>query len=171
MSGSYSGSSYSVARYGTSEVEVIESGEYVYIVERVLKWRWNKTADVTVNAPIRFAVDKQTMYVLDDEQHEHKTKIIKRILRARSDVPATAVTKIEAPSIKKTGEPLDNKAVIEMVSRGLSENSIVATIKERPGSYALYPDAVLPLRKSGVPQAVIVAMSVNNDNPVLGPTP
>jgi hypothetical protein len=30
VSGSYSGNSHSVARYGTSEVEVIELGEYVY---------------------------------------------------------------------------------------------------------------------------------------------
>ncbi len=85
-------------------------------------------------------------------------------------IAAPQVTAVTAPRRTKTGQTLDNSAILEMVSRGLSENTIVATINERPGNYALYPDAVLALRNSGVPQAVIVAMSLNNDTPVRGPT-
>jgi hypothetical protein len=89
--GTYSGGSRSSSRpiYALQEMHVIESESYVYIVSRILYWRWSKTADVAVNGPVRFAVDKQTMYLLDDENREHKTQIIKRILRTPSAIDPT----------------------------------------------------------------------------------
>ena len=86
VSGTYSGYStnHQHAVYAVEEVEVIDGGQYVYVVARVLRWRWSKTANLTVNAPVRFAVEKRTMYVLDDDGREHKTKIVKRILKTNA---------------------------------------------------------------------------------------
>lgn len=83
LSGTYSGHSSTSqdARYATREVEVIDGGRYVYVVSRVLRWRWNKPAYLTVNADLSFAVENHTMYLIDEDGREHKTKIIKRILK------------------------------------------------------------------------------------------
>src|ERR1700694_2153486 len=67
--------------YAPREIDVIEGDQYVYVVSRVLRWRWSKTANLTVNAPIQFAVERRSMYVLDDDGKEHKTRIAKRILK------------------------------------------------------------------------------------------
>jgi hypothetical protein len=74
--------------------------------------------------------------------------------------PATAIAKAV-----KTGAVLDNGGIIEMIRRGLNEDSIVSIIDARPGSYALYPEALSALKEAGTSQGVIVAMSMNNDNP------
>jgi hypothetical protein len=69
------------AIYRVDETMIIDGGQYVYVVARVLKWRWTKESAVTVNAPIQFAIEGKDIYVLDEDGKEHKTKIIKRILK------------------------------------------------------------------------------------------
>jgi hypothetical protein len=69
------------ARYAVEEVEVVESGDKVYVISRLLKYRWNKEADVTVNAPIKFAIEGHNMYLLGEDGREYKTKIIKKTLK------------------------------------------------------------------------------------------
>jgi predicted aspartyl protease len=95
--------------------------------------------------------------------------ILDRPKQVGSDVPLIVSPQVTASRKVKTGQPLDNSAIVEMVGRGLSEASIVAAINELPGNYALYPDAVLILKTSGVPQAAVAAMSLNSDNSVLSP--
>jgi hypothetical protein len=73
------------------------------------------------------------------------------------------------PRSDKAGDQLDNGAIVEMIKRGVSEDSIIAMINARPGSYALYPDALPALRTVGVSQSVLAAMSVNNAHPRLPP--
>jgi hypothetical protein len=82
-SATYNGSSNTShqARYGLEEVEVVDSGDKIYVISRFLKYRWNKQVNVTVNAPIKFAVDGDHMYLLDDDGHEYKTKIVKKTLK------------------------------------------------------------------------------------------
>jgi hypothetical protein len=105
--GSYSGGSRTSSRpmYAQREVHIIDSDMYVYIVSRLLYWRWNKTADVTVNASIRLATDKQTMDLLDDEGREHKTQIIKRILKTPEFARALAATRGVSPGPQPTPVP------------------------------------------------------------------
>jgi hypothetical protein len=105
--GAYSGGSRTSSRpmYAKREVHLIDSDSYVYIVSRLLYWRWNKSADVTINAPIRFATDKQTMYLLDDEGREHKTQIIKRILKTPEFARALAAARGVSPGPQPTPAP------------------------------------------------------------------
>lgn len=90
ISGTYSGSGavHQRAKYATQEHELIEGDQYVYLVARVLHWRWSKASNLTVNAPVRFAVEKHSMYVLDDDGREHKTQIVKRILKTTDPLTA-----------------------------------------------------------------------------------
>ncbi len=69
------------ARYGMEEVEVVDSGDKVYVISRLLKYRWNKEANVTVNAPVKFAIEGNHMYLLDEDGREYKTKIMKKRLK------------------------------------------------------------------------------------------
>lgn len=55
-------------------------------------------------------------------------------------------------------DPMTNESVMKMVKGGVSEHIIVEAIKQNPGNYALSPDALISLKASGVPDAVISAM-------------
>jgi hypothetical protein len=52
-----------------------------------------------------FATDKQTMYLLDDEGHEHKTQIIKRILKTPEFARALATARGVSPGPQPTSVP------------------------------------------------------------------
>jgi hypothetical protein len=69
------------ARYGLEEVEVVDGGDKIYVISRLLRYRWNKEANVTVNAPVKFAIEGNHIYLLDDDGREHKAKIIKKTLK------------------------------------------------------------------------------------------
>lgn len=84
------------------------------------------------------------------------------------DIRTKPVMNVLAKPVK-AGDQLDNGAIVEMIKRGVSEDSIITTINARPGGYALYPDALPALRTVGVSQSVLAAMSMNNEHPQLPP--
>lgn len=59
----------------------VEDERYVYVLSTVLSWRWSKEAKVTVNAPIKFALEGDKAYILDDAGREHKLRMEKKILK------------------------------------------------------------------------------------------
>ena len=71
----------STAIYRVYETYTIEAGNYVYVCQERLKWRWSKAALVTVNAPVQFAIEKDRIYIKSEDGTEHETKIIKKILK------------------------------------------------------------------------------------------
>ena len=54
--GHASGSSTAV--YRVYETYTIEAGDYVYVCQEHIKWRWSKPALLTVNGPVQFAMEK-----------------------------------------------------------------------------------------------------------------
>jgi hypothetical protein len=58
---------------------VIAGDNYTYAAERTLRWRWTKPANLTVNAPIKFAVEKEKLFLVDDSGREYQLDIDKRI--------------------------------------------------------------------------------------------
>ena len=44
----------------------IDTGDYVYVASEVLSFRWSKPCKVTVNGPVKYAVENDTLYVLDE---------------------------------------------------------------------------------------------------------
>ena len=63
----------------------IEGDDYIYIISRVLSFRWDKEAQLTINAPIKYAVEKNKLYFIDENNREMKGKIIKKILKEKKE--------------------------------------------------------------------------------------
>jgi hypothetical protein len=69
----------STAIYRSYQTYVVESGEYVYLIEERLRSRRSKPARLIVNGPVKFAVEKRKLYLLDEDGKEHETNILKQV--------------------------------------------------------------------------------------------
>jgi hypothetical protein len=83
--GTYSGTTIGsqTAVYRVYQTYVIESDSYVYVARERLRWKWSKPANLTINAPIRFAIEKDKMFILDEDGREHEARITKKILKEK----------------------------------------------------------------------------------------
>jgi hypothetical protein len=77
--GQTSGSQTAV--YRVFETFLIEGEQYAYLAQERLRWRWSKPANVTVNGPVKYAVEKRKLFVIDEDGKEHEMEIIKKTLR------------------------------------------------------------------------------------------
>jgi hypothetical protein len=66
--------------YDTYQVFTIQSGNITYVVREHLFFPWSKPADLTLGKPVRFALDNNSMYLLDSDGKEHKVSIVKTAL-------------------------------------------------------------------------------------------
>jgi hypothetical protein len=91
IDGSYSGTSstnYSgsdMPLYKVYENFIIEGDDMVYVTQERIRWRWSKSAHVTVNGEVKYYVDKRKLHVLDDDGKEHVIDIVKQIQKNRPD--------------------------------------------------------------------------------------
>ena len=69
------------AVYRVYETFLIEGDKYAYLAQERLRWKWSKPANLTVNGPIKYAVEKRTLFVVDEDGKEHEMEITKKILR------------------------------------------------------------------------------------------
>lgn len=85
-SGTYSGqtNTSSTAIYRVFETFVIEGDKYVYLAQERLRWRWSKAANVTVNGPVKYAVEKRKLFIMDEDGKEHEMEVVKKTLRLPS---------------------------------------------------------------------------------------
>lgn len=61
---------------------VIDDGEkYTYLVRRSMTSRWDHALRVTINAPVKFAVDGHDILLIDDEGKQHRLAIEQRAIR------------------------------------------------------------------------------------------
>jgi hypothetical protein len=60
-----------------------EGEKKVYAARERLTWCWSKEANLTVNGPVKFSVDKRErkLFVIDDKGKEHEMEIISKALR------------------------------------------------------------------------------------------
>ena len=81
--GTYQGNTNTsqTAVYRVFETFVIEGETAVYLAQERLKWRWSKAANLTVNGPVKFAIEKRNLYVIDEDGKEHEMEIVKKTLR------------------------------------------------------------------------------------------
>ena len=102
------------AVYRVYETFIIEGETYAYVAQERLRWRWSKPANLTVNGPVKYAVEKRKLYVVDDDGKEHEMEIVKRILKQ----PDSRSTATDAPAPK---DPLslfhDNPALQDCLNR------------------------------------------------------
>lgn len=59
----------------------IDDGKYLWVVSRRITKKHDKPLDLTVNAPVKFAIEKSDCYLLDDEGKEHKLVVEKKTLK------------------------------------------------------------------------------------------
>jgi len=73
---------------GTSQVSwehekfifTIRGDDMIYVVSHVISFRWSKKVELTVNGPVKYAVEKRDFYLVDENGREFKMKIEKKIL-------------------------------------------------------------------------------------------
>jgi hypothetical protein len=63
--------------YDNFQVYTIEGDAKTYIARERLLFPWSKPASVTVGEKVKYAVKKNTLYLLDDDGKQHKAGISK----------------------------------------------------------------------------------------------
>jgi hypothetical protein len=61
----------------------IDSGDMIYTIKRTLTSRHDKQLKVTINAPVKFAIEKDDVYLLDEEGKEHKLPLESKRLKGK----------------------------------------------------------------------------------------
>ena len=81
--GTYSGNTHGsqTAVYKVYETFVIEGDTEVYQAQEHIKWRWSKPANLTVNGPVKYAIEKRKLYVIDEDGKEHEMEVVKKTLK------------------------------------------------------------------------------------------
>lgn len=88
-SGTYQGhtNTSETAVYAVYQNFLIEGESTAYLAQERLRWRWSKPANLTVNGPVKFAVEKRKLFVIDEDGKEHEMEIIKKALKVSPDLP------------------------------------------------------------------------------------
>jgi hypothetical protein len=126
-SGNYHGNSSGgeTAVYRVFETFVIEGDKYVYLAQERLRWRWSKAANVTVNGPVKYAVEKRKLYLMDEDGKEHEMEVVKKTglckLPGDATNPCNADAAVEA----------DPKAVADQMGHTLDVNQNTYTSSRR----------------------------------------
>jgi len=84
--------------YKVYQTYAIETADRVYIVQERIRWVWSKAANLEVNGPVRYAVEGDTAYILDRQGKEHKTSIVKTIIKTSLPSPAAGGSAVPPPS-------------------------------------------------------------------------
>ena len=81
--GTYQGNTASSQRsiYKVYETFLIEGDTYAFVAQERLRWQWSKAANLTVNGPVKYAVEKRKLFVMDEDGKEHEMEIVKKIFR------------------------------------------------------------------------------------------
>ena len=63
--------------YDTFQVYTIQGGTKTYVARERLLFPWSKPANVTIGDKVKYSVQKNTLYVLDEDGKQHKAGIVK----------------------------------------------------------------------------------------------
>jgi hypothetical protein len=59
----------------------IDDGRYLWIVSRRMTKKDDKPLNVTIDAPVKFAIEKKVCYLLDEQGEEHKLTVERKRLK------------------------------------------------------------------------------------------
>jgi hypothetical protein len=121
----------------------IDAGEQIFVASHVLSFRWSKPCKVTINGPVKFAVEKNKLYLLDEDGHEHKLDIDRRILKAATAPPST-------PPPPVAVEPSSRESTGGQITMGMSRDEVRQLLGAPPRDVTFetktrwtYPDVVV----------------------------
>jgi len=63
--------------YETYQIYTIENDKKVYVAKEHLLFPWSKSANETVGETVKFAAEKNRLYILDHDGKEHKATVVK----------------------------------------------------------------------------------------------
>ena len=63
--------------YDTFQVYTIQGDSKTYLARERLHFPWSKPANVTVGEKVKYSIEKNTLYLLDDDGKQHKAGISK----------------------------------------------------------------------------------------------
>jgi hypothetical protein len=118
----------STAVYRVYETYTIDAGEYIYVCQEHIKWRWSKPAELTVNGPVQFAVEKDHIYIKGEDGSEHETKIIKKVAKPQQ------TTLTETPAQSVVTAPPGSAAQAQVPATG------TITVNSNPDGADVYAD-------------------------------
>ena len=61
----------------------IDDGKYLWVVTRRMTKKDDKPLNLTINSAVKFAIEKKTCYLLDEQGEEHKLTVERK--RAKTD--------------------------------------------------------------------------------------
>jgi hypothetical protein len=82
--------------------------------------------------------------------------------------PQTAGTPAKTPNPVQDPSQMTNDSVLRMHSAGLSDDLIIQTIKTQPGRFDTDPDTLIALKKSGLSDEVLSAMTLKARRQITG---
>ena len=59
----------------------LDDGKYRWVVSRRMTKKDDKALDVTIDAPVKFAIEKKNCYLLDNQGEEHKLTVERKTLK------------------------------------------------------------------------------------------
>ena len=74
-----------VEKHRTHDYYTIDAGEMIYVAVRETHLRGDKPLNVTVNAPIKYAIKGHDVYLMDDDGKQHKLSLQKKILKPKPE--------------------------------------------------------------------------------------
>jgi hypothetical protein len=75
------GTAMHVSSYGIKETYVFQDDDYTYVASRLNES--DKPSRLTEMKTVRFAIEKKSVYLLDDRGREFKAKLIKKLARKK----------------------------------------------------------------------------------------
>lgn len=118
----------STAVYRVFEIYTIEAGDYIYVCQEHLRWKWSKPATLTVNGPVQFAVEKEHLYIKGENGSEHDTKIVKKVSKQQQMKSSETL-----PQSEKTA-PASPAAPTQVIATG------TVTVSSNPDGADVYAD-------------------------------
>jgi len=59
----------------------LDDGKFRWVVSRHMTKKDDKPLDVTIDSPVKFAIEKKDCYLLDNQGEEHKLKVERKTLK------------------------------------------------------------------------------------------
>ena len=57
------------------------------MAQQRLRWKWSKPANLTVNGPVKVAIEKDKLFLIGEDGKEHEASIVKKILKSGKEAP------------------------------------------------------------------------------------
>jgi hypothetical protein len=67
--------------YENYQVYTIQTSDTVYVASEHLLFPWSKPATIVLGKPVKFAVEKGSMYLMGDDGKQHKATIVSSSLK------------------------------------------------------------------------------------------